>query len=122
MSFGSWEDLTLAEASVEDPALFEAIFRRGEDLPRGGDGESFAEAGDRFRATLDALVARNGHRSMGVVSHGAVIRAFTVGLAGLTFPERNRIPVPRNSAMSRFVFTQQGPALAAYNVAPHLDR
>lgn len=121
MDFGTWEDLTLAEAADVAPELFEAIYHRGEDLPRGGDGESFTDAGKRFGAAVEALVARNGVRSMGVVSHGAVIRSFAIGLVGLGFPERNRLPVPRNSSMSRFVYTESGPALASYNVAPHLD-
>lgn len=122
MSFGSWENLTLAEAAVAHPDLFDAIYRRDEDLPRGGDGESFTEAGERLGTALDTLVARNGHRSLGVVSHGAVIRAFAVGVAGLDFAGRNRIPVPRNTSMSGFVYTTSGPAIASYNVAPHLDR
>ena len=121
MSFGTWENLTLAEASEAEPDLFAAIYGRGEDLRRGGDGESFTEAGERFGSTLRDLVARNGHRSLGAVSHGAVIRAFAVELVGLGFADRDRLPVPRNSSMSRFVYAERGAALASYNVAPHLD-
>lgn len=121
MSFGAWESMTLAEAAESKPELFEAIYDRGEDLPRGGDGESFTEAGERIASTIRELVSRNGYRSMGVVSHGAVIRAYAAGIAGLGFRERNRIPVPRNSSMTRFVHGQHGVALASYNVAPHLD-
>lgn len=121
MSFGAWESMTLAEAAESKPELFDAIYHRGEDLPRGGDGESFTEAGERMGSTIEELVSRNGYRSMGVVSHGAVIRAYAVGIVGLGFPERNRIPVPRNSSMTRFVHGPHGVALASYNVAPHLD-
>lgn len=121
MAFGTWENLTLAEAADIDPDLFDAIYGRDEDLPRGGDGESFADAGERLGAAIEAIVSVNGHRSVGVVSHGAVIRAFAVALAGLGFAERNRIPVPRNTSMNRFVYGDWGAALASYNVAPHLD-
>jgi broad specificity phosphatase PhoE len=120
MSFGSWENMTTTEAAAADPELYAAIYDRGDDQPRGGHGESLTEAGRRMEATIGEL-ARNGGRSLGVVSHGAAIRAYVTRVVGLDFSERNLIPVPRNSSMSKVVYTEQGPVLGAYNVAPHLD-
>jgi broad specificity phosphatase PhoE len=121
MSFGSWENLTIDEAMAVDPELFDLIYNRGEDMPRGGDGETFADAGTRVRATIESLAADTEFDHIGVVSHGAAIRAYITGVVGLSFPTRNRIPIPRNSSMSQVRQTPTGPVLTAYNVAPHLD-
>jgi broad specificity phosphatase PhoE len=121
MSFGSWENLTTAEAAEADPELFDAIYVHGLDKPRGGDGESFTEAGARMESALAVLAGGSGAASIGVVSHGAVIRAVVAAVAGIDFADRNRIPVPRNSSMSRLVYSAGSVSLAGYNVAPHLD-
>ncbi len=120
MSFGSWENMTTTEAAEADPELFEAIYGSDDDRPRGGDGESLTEAGLRMEATVGEL-AGSGGTSLGVVSHGAAIRAYITRITGLGFSERNLIPVPRNSSASTVVYTERGPVLGAYNVAPHLD-
>lgn len=121
MSFGSWENLTTAEAAEADPELFDAIYVHGLDKPRGGDGESFTQAGARMESALAVLAGVSGAASIGVVSHGAVIRAVVAAVAGIDFADRNRIPVPRNSSMSRLVYSAGSVSLAGYNVAPHLD-
>jgi len=121
MSFGSWENLTMDEAATDDPELFETIYERGQDMPRGRDGESFAEAGERIHTTVESLAAQTAHDHIGAVSHGAAIRAYVTNVVGLSFATRDRFPIPRNSSMSQVRQTLSGPVLAAYNVAPHLD-
>ena len=121
MSFGSWENMTIDEAIADDPELFDLIYNQGEDMPRGRDGESFAETGDRVSATVEALASTTDLDHIGVVSHGAAIRAYITSVVGISFADRNRIPIPRNSSMSQIRHTSHGPVVAAYNVAPHLD-
>jgi len=120
MSFGGWENMTVEEANADDPELFDRIFNLDEDLPRGRDGETFKLAGQRVHAAVESLAtADSGH--IGVMSHGAAIRAYITGVVGLSFATRNRLPIPRNSSMSQIRQAPSGPVLAAYNVAPHLD-
>ena len=119
MSFGMWEDLTSEEARAQDPELFDTIYRQERDEPRGRTGESFTQAGERMRGAIAELAASQ-HRNIGAVSHGAAIRSYTISVLGLGFEQRNRIPLPRNTSMSRIVYTDR-PILASYNVAPHLD-
>jgi broad specificity phosphatase PhoE len=121
MSFGNWENMTIDEAIADDSELFDLIYAQGEDMPRGRDGETFSEAGRRVHTTVESLASDTGFDHIGVVSHGAAIRAYITGVVGLSFPARNRLPIPRNSSMSQIRQTPQGPVLAAYNVAPHLD-
>ncbi len=121
MSFGGWENMTTAEAVADDPELFNMIYTHGEDMPRGGDGESFTQAGERISETIRSLAEGASVDHIGAVSHGAAIRAYIVSVVGLSFATRNRFPIPRNSSMSQVRHTPTGPVLAAYNVAPHLD-
>jgi len=121
MSFGGWENMTTTEAAASDPELFEMIYGRGEDAPRGRDGESFIQTGERMSATVKSLATDSNHGHIGAVSHGAAIRAYITNVVGLPFPDRDRFPIPRNSSMSQVRQTPSGPVLAAYNVAPHLD-
>jgi broad specificity phosphatase PhoE len=90
-------------------------------MPRGRDGETFSETGRRVHATVESLTSDTNFDHIGVVSHGAAIRAYITGVVGLSFASRNRLPIPRNSSMSQIRQTPNGPVLAAYNVAPHLD-
>ncbi|MEN8040505.1 MAG: histidine phosphatase family protein [Actinomycetota bacterium] len=121
MAFGSWENMTTTEAVAHDPELFDLIYSQGEDAPRGRDGESFGQAGDRVHEAIRAFATDSGHDHIGAVSHGAAIRAYVTSVLGLDFTERNRLPIPRNSSMSQVRQAAAGPVLAAYNVAPHLD-
>jgi len=121
MAFGNWENMTIEEAIANDPDLFELIFTQDQDKPRGRDGETFAEAGERLHTTVASLAAASEFDHIGVVSHGAAIRAYVSSVVGLDFAARNRLPIPRNSSMSQIRQTPSGPVLAAYNVAPHLD-
>ncbi|MGI9666289.1 MAG: histidine phosphatase family protein [Acidimicrobiia bacterium] len=121
MSFGEWEDLTIDEAKLRDPGLFHKVYVEGVDVPRGTTGESFTEAGIRMRAAVADIGSNGNGDEIGAISHGAVIRAYVTSVLGLEFPERNKLPVPRNTSMSRIVLTDHAPVVAAYNVAPHLD-
>ena len=121
MAFGNWENMTIEEAIANDPDLFELIFTHDEDRPRGRDGETFAETGERLRATVASLAVASYFDHIGMVTHGAAIRAYISSVVGLPFAARNRIPIPRNSSMTQIRQTPSGPVLAAYNVAPHLD-
>lgn len=121
MSFGMWENMTSEEAAEADRELFDAIYVAGDDRPRGTNGESYADAGRRLVHTVEALVGQGIGSSIGVVSHGAVIRAYITTLIGIGFAERNRVPVPRNTSMTRVVYREDAATLTAYNVAPHLD-
>lgn len=121
MSFGSWENMTTAEAAVADPELFDEIYVRGIDNKRGRDGESFGDAGTRMMDAVASIARSSNDSDIGVVSHGAAIRAYVTELVGLGFADRNRLPIPRNSSMTRVVYDDARAVLAGYNVAPHLD-
>ena len=120
LAFGAWEDLTYEQASAQDPELVSRIYEQGIDLPRGGTGETFAEAGERLAETVASL-GDTTDGDIAVVSHGAAIRAYIVGILGLEFSERNRISLMRNTAMSSVLYAGGRQMVSSYNVAPHLS-
>lgn len=121
LRFGEWEDCAPTEIAREWPEQWRRIYVEGHDLPRGGTGETFAEAGARMEAAIADIAGRHPDDPVAIVSHGGAIRAFLTGFLGLPFAERRRIDQLRNTATCRVVLGDGGPRLVDYNVAPHLE-
>ena len=80
---GSWQGRSSAEVARLFPAERAAI-ARGEDLKRGGDGESVADVAARVRAALADLLAVTGPAECVVVcTHGVAGRVAAATLLGL---------------------------------------
>lgn len=120
MDFGSWENLTADEAAAQDPDMFNQIFTEGRDLPRGGSGERFADAGARVADAVAELAASDGSKTIAAVGHGGATRAYVSNVLGLSFADRHSLGSLRNTAMVAVSYGEGGPTLSAYNVAPHL--
>jgi probable phosphoglycerate mutase len=121
IGFGSWENCTRAEIEATDPETISRLVG-GEDIARGGTGETFSGVQERMTEAVDAIAARHQGGAAAVVSHGGATRAYLTKLLGIGFPERNRIRTMRNTAFAQIAFGPRGPALAEWNAAPHLDR
>lgn len=84
IDMGAWAGLTHAEVAARWPDASAAI-ARGDDVRRGDDGETLAEATARVEAGVrDAVSLATPGESVLVVTHGAVIRGVAGALAGLT--------------------------------------
>jgi broad specificity phosphatase PhoE len=119
LHFGEWEGLTGAEAQADDPEAFHRIFAEGRDEPRGRTGERFSEAGERFAAAAAGIVEEE-TGTIGVFTHGGVMRAYVAGILGIPFVGRDVLPIPRNTAHCEIIYGADGPRLSSYNVATHL--
>jgi len=120
IGFGDWENMTRQEIEAIDPETFAAL-DGGEDRRRGRTGETYEEVRNRMSVAMSAIAARHPGQSVGVVSHGGATRALGTSVLGLDFSTRHRLPVARNTAYAHLVYGERGPALAQWNVAPHLD-
>ncbi len=118
IGFGEWENLTREEIGARDAELLTAI-DGGQDVRRGRTGETYGEVRDRMTATVGALAARHRGQTIGVVSHGGAMRALGTVILGLDFSTRQRLPVAGNTSLAHLVYGERGPALAAWNLAPH---
>jgi len=122
MSFGTWEGMTASEVAAADEALYARVYRDGEDLPRGHTGESYRGAGARMAGAVTALGASHPGEHFAAVSHGGATRALVSTVLGLSFADRNRISMVRNTAQTTLALhSASGPRLVSYNVAAHLE-
>jgi broad specificity phosphatase PhoE len=69
---------------------------------------------------VGGLASRHEGKTIGVVSHGAATRAYATGVLGLDFSQRLRLGLLHNTAMARVVYGPRGPAMASWNLTPHL--
>ncbi len=120
MAFGDWEGVLYDELLDGDDPLARRIYREGQDLPRGHSGESFAQVVDRMCRFTGRFEPDPAERTV-VVTHGAAIRALVACITGRG-PEINRgLATADNTGVTHVVFTPDGPMLADYSLAPHLD-
>ena len=120
IGFGAWEGMTRAEIKASFPRDF-AAFNNGSDVARGGNGETFAGVRKRMAIALEAIVGRHPGETVGVVSHGGSTRAYVTEVLGIGYEHRSRLTLLGNTGYARMAFTQRGPFLVSWNLAPHLD-
>jgi broad specificity phosphatase PhoE len=71
---GAWSGLNRAEVFERDRDLVERL-ESGEDAPRGGNGERFADLYSRVVGTVDQLAAAHPNGHLMLVTHGGPVRA-----------------------------------------------
>lgn len=116
---GSWEGLTWGELEDRAPELAERIYRKREDLPRGGDGETWAGLAQRVAGAVGRFVDSH-DGDVAVVSHGSAIKAYVLDAMGLGWAEQPRLSILPNTGMATVLLTEQGPRLRSYGITPHL--
>ncbi|MBT8217911.1 MAG: histidine phosphatase family protein [Acidimicrobiia bacterium] len=121
MNLGEWENRTTAEIQADWSQLWDEIFERGEDLPRGTSGESLASAATRMEAALQELAHRHAGARVGVVSHGGAIRSYVLNLLDVGHAGRDRLAFVDNTAVTHVLIGEDSATIADYNVAPHLE-
>ena len=120
IGFGAWEGLSPAQIEEAYPEEYQS-FRSGVDLPRGGNGETFAGVRRRMSSALESIVAANPGRTVGVVSHGGATRAYLTEILGVPSEQRRRIDGLGNTHYGRLAFTGRGPTVVSWNLGPHMQ-
>ena len=121
MRMGGWEGMTTDEIRAESPDIWEKIYTEGIDLARGGDGESWGDVASRMSEVVkEEASASDGARPV-LVSHGAAIRSFVTSVLGVSHADRDRLVTVDNTAVTSVVYEDNGPIIADFNLAPHLE-
>lgn len=121
MDMGEWEDLTTPMIQEQWAELWDQIYERGEDLPRGSTGESLTSTAARMEAALQELAHRHAGARVGVISHGGAIRSYVLDLLDLGHAGRDRLAFVANTAVTHVLIGEDTATIADYNVAPHLE-
>lgn len=120
LNMGNWEGLTTAEIAEQYPGQMETIFRDGNDLPRGGTGETWSQLANRVGSAVDNLKSESDQPTV-VVSHGGAIRAYLSSLTKSEDTHGESLFTPANTSVTHLAFTSDGPEIVDYSVAAHLE-
>jgi broad specificity phosphatase PhoE len=118
---GAWGGLTHSEVAARMPELIERL-ESGEDVPRGGDGERFADLYRRVVGALEQLADTYPAGRLALVSHGGPVRALLLHAA------RDKVNVlPRrfhigNTSISLLTGDATGWQIGAINDMSHLEQ
>lgn len=118
---GDWEGMTTSEISERWPDVLDTIYRDGNDLPRGGTGETWRQLTDRIAGAIDTLTHPEDEVPTVVVAHGGAIRAFVSSLTDTEDTHSESLFTPANTSVSHIAMTEAGPEILDYSVAPHLE-
>ncbi|MFQ5554795.1 MAG: histidine phosphatase family protein [Acidimicrobiia bacterium] len=119
IGFGAWESLTADEIGAADPEALERL-RNGEDIARGGTGETFVGVRERMTAAIEGIADGHAGSTVAIFSHGGSLRAFATGLLGMDFADRYRLGILANTGTARVVKTRSSFMLGTWNLTPHL--
>ena len=117
---GRWEGLTFEEIADGWPGVMETIYREGVDLKRGETGESWGELTARFATAVARLEMDEAEQTV-VVAHGGAIRSYVSSLTKTRDTYSESLSTPENTSLTHIAFTERGPEILDYSVAPHLE-
>jgi broad specificity phosphatase PhoE len=100
IDFGAWEGLTFAEITERHPEEWREVFEHGQDIPRGGTGETFAGAGARLAAAIAEIARRHSGEEVALVSHGGLIWAAAARILGIGWRSWRLLAIPANASAS----------------------
>lgn len=113
---GSWAGLTHAEAAAKDPRTYAGL-QAGEDVRRGGDGETIAELAGRAEKALRRAAERVAEGETVVAAmHGLAGRVGIAALIGLPSEHWDCFGGMHNCAWAVCVETPNGWKLREWNV------
>lgn len=117
---GAWSGLTRDEVVSRFHDLWERL-HSGEDIPRGGDGETFGQLYDRVVGAVERLTSERPGQTIALVTHGGPVRALLLHAA------RDKVGVlPRplhvgNTSLSIIACMANDWRVLAINDMSHLD-
>jgi broad specificity phosphatase PhoE len=114
--FGAWEDLTTSEIEDRFTEEFVRVFRDGDDLARGGTGETFAAVAQRMERQIRALADQHPTERLALFTHGGAIWALALEIIGVGWSGWNKLAIPSNVSATHLRFDGGSPILVDYNL------
>lgn len=116
VDFGVWEGLTPHEIAERHPEDWARVFESGEDIPRGGTGDTFEAVGQRVAAVIERMHSTHPGERVALFSHGGAIWSLTARVLGLTWSDWRNLAMPANTSVSHFRVESGRQVLVDYNI------
>ncbi len=121
IAMGRWEGLTHEEVTDQYRDLLDRMFKEGEDVRRGGDGENWEDLTRRVGDAFDSIVADRDDRHLALVGHGSSLRALVLRVIGGGWKRALRTGILPNTGYARLITRGDRWWIADYGLAPHLE-
>lgn len=119
MHVGAWSGMTSTEVRERHPEQWES-YARGEDGPRGGNGETRAALLERVVGTIEELVRTHPGQRLLVVTHGGPVHTL---LSHIQQQSGEVITYKiDNTALTEICFEPSGPRIIRVNDTQHLHQ
>ena len=120
MSFGEWEGEMWEE--LEASGRLGGYPRDGQDIRRGGTGETWKEVQDRVAGFISGLTDTYAGRRVAATSHGGAIKAYSTAILGLGYGNARLLGPLENTSVTQVAIAPDGhPMLTTYNITHHLQ-
>ncbi len=120
MSFGEWEGELWEE--LEASGRLGGYPRDGQDIRRGGTGETWKEVQDRVTGFIGGLTDTYAGRRVAAASHGGAIKAYSTAILGFDYGKARLLGPLENTSVTQVAIAPDGhPTLATFNITHHLE-
>ena len=120
INLGPWETLFFANIIHDEPEQMQRFIRDPEHWHLDG-AESYQEVTERAYPALEEIARRHDGQTVVVVSHGVTIRCLLSKITGVRLNETDRLPIARNTAVSKLLWDGECFTAVYINDSSHLD-
>ena len=121
LNIGPWEQRFFGNICYEQPELAHQFLEDSENWRLDG-AETFGDVRTRALAELRKIAVENEGRSVAVVSHGVTIRCIMSGITGIPLSDTQRLPIFKNTAVTKLQWDGEMFRVEYMNDASHLPK
>ena len=119
LNIGPWEQRFFGNICHEQPELARQFLEDSEHWHLEG-AETFGEVRTRALTELRRIAEENSGKTVAVASHGVTIRCIMSGITGIPLSDNVRLPIFRNTAVTKLQWDGEAFRVLYMNDASHL--
>ena len=119
LDVGPWEQQFFGNVMWREPELARQFLHDAENWKLDG-AETYGGVRTRAMAELKRIAAENERKTIAVVSHGVTIRCIMSGITGIPLSDTKRIPIYKNTAVTKLLWNGSGFEIVYMNDDSHL--
>ena len=119
LDVGPWEKCFFGNVRHARPELARQFLEDAENWNMEG-AETYGEVRRRALAELQRIAGENEGKTVAVVSHGITIRCIMSGITGISLADRERLPIFKNTAVTKLLWDGEAFHVEYMNDVSHL--